>query len=356
MKLKFCYLQKNREKIINFAHRFRSIYLYGTGAVAECFYKYLVEEQIAISGVIVTIPSKKEPLFHNIKVFTINEVAPVDDMGIILAMKKTYQAEVLPSLLAKGFVEEQLYKQEEFYVHCGAYQTKIRKEFLLDNANGIALDGYFAKYTLLNNIGIKYSTDKASTFHDYLCKYEHFLHGKKVVKLLELGVFEGASLKMWSEYFPQGKIYGVDIMPKCKKFADESKKIIIKDLSDENALETLTNIKPDVIVDDASHVWSHQIKALFVLFSSLLPGGLYILEDLETSFRAYSNTAFVDSDLSTYEVLEALNEIVTSGEKFYLGRKNPLLLNYKDILESMALHIDMISFIHGSCIIIKKGN
>ena len=345
-----CYLHKNRKRVLNFIREYDHVYLYGAGLVAECFYRYLEEEKIHISGVIVSV-SAEEELFHGIKIMSINDVIPNENFGIILAMDRNNQNIVKPLLIAKGFKECQLYKQNEFFVQSN---VALNTECILNDMH-IGNDGYFAKYTYLNELGLKHGTDKASTVHNYLCKYEHFLRDRKNIKLLELGVLNGSSLKMWSEYYPDGEVYGVDIMPKCQAFTGENRKVITEDLSDKIALERIASIEPDVIIDDASHWWSHQIKALFVLFPALSPGGLYILEDLETNFRLYSHKGFDDATLSAYEVLEALNEILTSGETFCIGQKNAILLHYKEILESIAMDIEMMSFIHGSCIIMKKG-
>ena len=65
---------------------------------------------------------------------------------------------------------------------------------------------------------------------------------------------------------------------------DEKTVIITGDVCSEEILERLREYKPSIIVDDASHIWSEQIHALFGLFDSLAVGGLYILEDIHTSF------------------------------------------------------------------------
>ena len=41
-----------------------------------------------------------------------------------------------------------------------------------------------------------------------------------------------------------------------------------------------------VIIDDGSHLPSHQLLSLETLWPSLAPGGLYIVEDVETSYWA----------------------------------------------------------------------
>lgn len=66
----------------------------------------------------------------------------------------------------------------------------------------------------LNELGIKYNTDKAY-LHDFCNSYEKELN-KNIKELWEIGVLDGASLRMWSEYYPSAKIIGFDIEDKSK--------------------------------------------------------------------------------------------------------------------------------------------
>jgi hypothetical protein len=56
---------------------------------------------------------------------------------------------------------------------------------------------------ILNDLGLKYGTDKSSSSHGYLDIYErHFCQMKdEPIRVLEIGIFNGSSLKMWEEYF-----------------------------------------------------------------------------------------------------------------------------------------------------------
>ena len=102
--------------------------------------------------------------------------------------------------------------------------------------------------------------------------------------MLEIGVEGYHSIKLWLDYFPNAFIYGVDI-----KFASEGErfKIICADQSNLAALTTLVTQVPQMpfIIDDGSHVPAHQLLTFDVLFQSVLtPGGIYIIEDVETSY------------------------------------------------------------------------
>src|SRR5215472_16408253 len=67
-------------------------------------------------------------------------------------------------------------------------------------------------------------------WNHYFEVYErHFSRFRRTpVRVLEIGVYSGGSLEMWSEYFgPEAQIYGVDIEPACKAYDSDSVKVLI---------------------------------------------------------------------------------------------------------------------------------
>lgn len=130
----------------------------------------------------------------------------------------------------------------------------------------------------LNDIGLKFSTDKSSLTHCYLDTYEkYFFELKdKEFTLLELGVAGGASIKTWREYFRKAKIYGVDNNPDC---AGEG--IFIGSQTDTEFLDkVLTEIgQPFICIDDASHYAPNTIETFKYLFPKVANCGQYWLED-----------------------------------------------------------------------------
>lgn len=91
------------------------------------------------------------------------------------------------------------YQNQENYKKSGKHWSSL-KEMLGDTA------GFFSK---------DFPTDKASQ-HDYIPLYDKFLseYRNKDVKLLEIGIKKGGSIKMWREFFNQNSIiYGLDIDP-----------------------------------------------------------------------------------------------------------------------------------------------
>ena len=58
-------------------------------------------------------------------------------------------------------------------------------------------------------------TDK-NTLHSYLPLYQKLLGKKKLTSknILEIGIFNGGSIKLWNDYFTNATIYGLDVVPR----------------------------------------------------------------------------------------------------------------------------------------------
>ena len=107
------------------------------------------------------------------------------------------------------------------------------------------------------------------------------------VHIVEFGVSHGGSLQMWKQYFgPHAKIFGVDINPQCKKLEEEQVKIFIGDQEDRNFLKQLAEKIPriDILIDDGGHTMQQQINTFEELFPCIDKNGVYLCEDLQTSY------------------------------------------------------------------------
>ena len=88
------------------------------------------------------------------------------------------------------------------------------------------------------------------------------------------------SLEMWASYFPAAAIIGFDIED-FSAFHLSRCQVNQGDMGSREDLRKLSKFGPfDIIVEDASHASHHQQIALGALFSMVVPGGLYIIEDL----------------------------------------------------------------------------
>jgi predicted O-methyltransferase YrrM len=162
----------------------------------------------------------------------------------------------------------------------------------------------------LDEIGLAHGTDKSSACHGFLRVYETALLplAATICNVLEIGVYDGSSLRMWSEYFPNAKITGLDVDPRCLDHSRGAIRVRLCDQSDvSQLLRVATDLGPfDLVVDDGSHIWSHQILTLETLLPFVSPGGIYILEDIDTSFGHHRETYGKDSTESTAGYVQRL--------------------------------------------------
>lgn len=338
-------LHKDRASVISFCNAHNKIYFYGAGKVSKELIRYFEDEDIRIEGLIVSNGCRKSAEFGGKPVYELREIPLDNKCGIVLAVSEKYQNEIRNELINLGIEETNIFSQKIYY--CGV-NTSEEDWYYGTKNKGL----YFQNYTELDKLGLKHGTDKASDRHDYLRGYEVFLkeYKNEEITVMELGVDKGQSIKMWTEYYPNAHLYGVDINPDCRAFAGERTDIIIADLSDLSELEKLAQIHAKVIIDDASHWWSHQIKALSVLFPSMPRGGIYICEDLGTSFYRHKNSAEADAPIRGYDFCSAIAKAMNGGRAELTGIES----DFEEEIMEIAQNIDMISFIYGSCIMIKN--
>lgn len=213
---------------------------------------------------------------------------------------------------------------------------------------------YIKNVDSLNEIGIKFDTDKHSELHDFLTLYErrfNYLRNLDIV-FFEIGVLRGGSIKMWREYFPLAKIVGIDMDNDCSKLQTSDITIRIGNASDPIFLEKLISefSSPTIVIDDGSHRWDHQITTFKYLFPLLKPGGLYIIEDIDTSFELHLQKAPFKggSSISAFDYIYKLSRAVCAERA--LGSERP----YDDFIELYAPWVGTIELGRRMVIISKK--
>jgi 23S rRNA U2552 (ribose-2'-O)-methylase RlmE/FtsJ len=141
-----------------------------------------------------------------------------------------------------------------------------------------SLKEIYVNYSFVEGHGDK------GTAHTYIDEYERLLTPyRDNINFLEVGVSHGESIQMWSEFFNDSNIFGVDITPvNLRHLLDrEEFKIIIGDATQESILELLPkDIMFDVIIDDGSHILYHQINTFNIFKSRMKEGGIFIIEDV----------------------------------------------------------------------------
>lgn len=107
------------------------------------------------------------------------------------------------------------------------------------------------------------------------------------LKFLEIGVSHGGSLQLWRKYFgPEAVLFGIDIDPRCTAVDDRDLSVRIGSQADPAFLQKIVEEMGgvDIVLDDGSHIANHQQVSFDTLMPLLSPGGLYIVEDVQTAY------------------------------------------------------------------------
>lgn len=170
--------------------------------------------------------------------------------------------------------------------------------------------------TEMCSIARKYGTDKFTL--GYTRVYDNIMRRDKDnhISILEIGIFTGASLRMWHEYFRNAKVCGIDngrLVPNAgikvswvnENMSEDDKRLLNKSsvvktdfswiendrikcaTADQRCGEQLESAFQyfgansfDYIIDDGQHFQEHQQVSLGLLFPKIKPGGYYIIEDV----------------------------------------------------------------------------
>ncbi len=168
-----------------------------------------------------------------------------------------------------------------------------------------------------------YKTDKAALiendgisghgFSEFYEKYFSNLKYKKI-KILEIGSFSGASAAAFAKYFPNSTIYCLDI--NLRKFIYKSNQIFPfgVDVTNYNMIEKFLNVIEfkksisffDIIIDDGSHILSHQLKSFNYFFKLVKKEGFYVIEDYK--FPEYFKHLKDVSECTMSEIIKILKK------------------------------------------------
>ena len=209
----------------------------------------------------------------------------------------------------------------------------------------------------LVELSIIFNTDKQPSMHNFISVYDrNFTPIKDSVKrILEIGIFNGASHKMWKCFFPNAEVYGIDI--KTKPWVEKlGIHTYLADQANREQLQAFIDSSGgqfDIIVDDGGHYMNHQQVSLGFLFKHLKPGGFFIIEDVHTSIPAFYHGFGVDS-LESNTTLKMINDFTTTEriKSVYMSRDEEIYLEqYIDYVELVKIRNGMHSTL---CVFRKK--
>jgi hypothetical protein len=133
----------------------------------------------------------------------------------------------------------------------------------------------------------------------------------------------GGSLRAWRDYFPQGRIIGMDIQPDTQITEDRIETYLCDSTHAQAVTEVMErlNINFDIIIDDGCHHYQSQFKTLTHFYPYLKSGGMYVIEDIYPGSMVSENPAIV-------------KEIVNNDPLFFVGLHNNQCVIYKNHLTS----------------------
>jgi hypothetical protein len=140
---------------------------------------------------------------------------------------------------------------------------------------------------------------------------------QRKIRLLEIGMKDGASAHLWTKYFPQAEVFGLDYDPtQAGAQLTTSRDGVRVAIGDQANVEDLAKMleqtggRFDIIVDDGGHAPTQQLVSFDFLFRhALKPGGIYSIEDVETSY-------WTNADIYSFHVEAGLHKRGTAMEVF----------------------------------------
>ena len=178
--------------------------------------------------------------------------------------------------------------------------------------------------------------------HNYAEIYDKYLRDMRVDKMLEIGVAGGRSLMMWNEYFDyKAEIHGIDINLSGKYNFLYPVHLHQGDQKDIPWLnKEFDGIEFDLIIDDGSHRMRDQQISLKTLFPKLRSGGLYVIEDLHTSYEpGFWSTP--KNEATTLDLLKYYRKSIHNNDRFFIYSNYYISPSESQVLISWMKDIQM---------------
>lgn len=180
----------------------------------------------------------------------------------------------------------------------------------------------------------------------------------KEITLIEIGTGRGGSLQVWKAFLgPKAMIYGLD-RSDVLFYEEDRIKHFKADQFNRESLEAVPIRDISIFIDDASHNSRGQINTFEVFFPRMRPKGLYIVEDVGTSYRA--NKEYEGGYRKPGSFIEYCKDIV---EMLYINEWGELIPTI-DYMLAMTSHfipnnnlfktVESVTFYNGIVIIKKK--
>jgi len=148
---------------------------------------------------------------------------------------------------------------------------------------------YNEQYKYMDELAVKAHTDKSSDHHNYTEIYARCFANmrERPLKFLEIGIYKGNSVKLWEDYFPNAELHFMDITLELAEYVSTRSHYHVANQESPQELHKFieeTGGDFDIIIDDGGHTMNQQITSFENLFPHVKSGGMYVIEDLHTSY------------------------------------------------------------------------
>lgn len=138
-----------------------------------------------------------------------------------------------------------------------------------------------------------YCTDKQPLQHNYTPIYESLMYNTResVHKVVEIGVQNGGSIRMWLDYFQNAQVYGIDFDIECLRVLINYNLPAANRMTllhgDQKSVDIWNQVPAgiDYVIDDGSHIPDDVIATFTANFHKVRPGGWWIIEDTHCNFH-----------------------------------------------------------------------
>ena len=222
-----------------------------------------------------------------------------------------------------------------------------------------------SRYEYLDRLALEAEADKGSNYHNYTKVYANYFDAikDKPLKFLEIGIYKGASVRLWESYFPNAELHFIDITLSNLIYQPSRANLHLADQSNSNQLLAVMNEtggQYDIILDDGGHTMDQQKTTFKMLFPYLKSGGIFIIEDLHTSYwRAFDGGGDLNRPnarrQSTTEFLKGLiDDVNFVGARTGVANHDVNLDHIRQELTSYREEILSITFYDSLCFITKR--
>ena len=186
-------------------------------------------------------------------------------------------------------------KNTELLTYMENLSVEITENDIISFLNPVKL----SEETDLCKVLKKHGSDKSSDWHNYSPLYNYFFQHLREdeINFLEVGIYYGASVHSWREYFPNAKIFAADVDEETFRrvegldvdcfYCNQDDPASIQNMWNNDKLKDLHF---DVIMDDGKHEFISNLNFLKESIHKLKKGGIFIVEDLTIpTFNSFEN-------------------------------------------------------------------